>query len=178
MNFQDIMSITNVLLTLIWMLVAYVIFKLQANTFQVQADTFREQRNVTNLSYKKFIYDIKPVVTGQFNKTDDYRFTGRLKVQLNVVFKEPNIVRNIRIFKISTLPEGGTVTGPIDTFPFNSPLSIFELETSKKFPVNTPVGFIFEYEDEVGTIYNQKVWGDLDRLFLDPAISINKISSY
>jgi len=113
MNFQDFMSLTNVLLTLVWMLVTYVLFQLQAQTFQVQAETFREQQKVTELSLKKFIYDIKPAVEAQFYKTDDYRLMEILKIQLSVIFKESHIVKNIRDLKTSALPEGGMVTGPL-----------------------------------------------------------------
>jgi len=38
-----------------------------------------------------------------------------LKIQLSVIFKESHIVKNIRDLKTSALPEGGMVTGPLQS---------------------------------------------------------------
>jgi hypothetical protein len=173
MNFQDWMSLTNACLTFLWMIIAYVLFKLQAKTFQVQADTFLEQQRVTEMSLKKFLFDIRPIFYWHHLSERNYKHMrdGDLYSYSCEIILNNNTARNFKIIADTdfflAIPEKTTLL----SVPMAKPITILTGDTVKSDYL-IEVAISISFEDEIGTKYTQRIWGTLKDLKLDPPIMI------
>lgn len=165
MNFSDIMSICTLGVNVIWMLLAYLVFKIQAKTFEAQIETFRVQQKVTELEQKKFLLSIKPEfelinsssVNSGWETTHHYvKYQLKLKNNVATDFRLININR-AQDFEIDMPPKQGDITT-------NRIIDIFEKTVRDgEVPLHS-LQFEAHFCDEVGTKYLQVISGDLLKL--------------
>ena len=161
--FDQIIHIGETLVAVAGLIVAYQVFFLQAKTFSRQQD-------VTNLEYKKFLYQIRPV----FNIVEVKKTTtmpgGSIMYSLDI-----KLIKNVAI-KISLVdnsdPELKQMFVP-EKIPFlneNLVITVFSGFTSIE-SLEKKCNVIINFEDEVGTKYKQEIFGDGQNPQISPSLS-------
>jgi hypothetical protein len=171
MTFEQLMALASTALTCIWMVIAYLLFALQAKTFQVQADVFKEQQKITEMSTIKFLYDIRPNFTTSKNSDIVQPLEGQKLHGKYAVILSYNLAKNLSVINNHQFAIGFVNRDLIAVVAFDRDIEIIEgvfVKGDFQFEVNISLLF----EDEVGTSYEQKIHGKLDDLQLDPPIII------
>ncbi len=169
MTFSDGVNITNCCLTLLWMLIAYVLFKLQAKTFQIQADTFKEQQKISLLENKKFLLSIRPQFIIASNSYVQYPIVFNDGVLFTVVIKirlESNSATEITFASNSRFLIDAFKNVDIEYMQVGKENLIVDGLVKRDYLVHVIDAEIY-FSDEIGTKYVQKLTGT----FTHPQIS-------
>lgn len=150
-------------------------FLLLYSTFTLQANTFKEQQEVTRLTVGKYLYDIRPnfridrelsELSNDFIPQDHSFIDYKITVEKNVVHKvrfatENKSLKNTPLLmeKYDILQVGGKIQLIYGTFHYNDVHDI---------------NLYIYFEDEVGTQYYQLAHGVLGSLILDPPLKAKK----
>ncbi|WPU99830.1 hypothetical protein SNE26_27875 [Mucilaginibacter sp. cycad4] len=182
MNFQDVMSLGTFLATVAWMVIAYVLFKLQAKTFELQAetfrtqaDTFKEQQKITQLENKKFLLSLRPefIINNKklwdgprFQTANGYLETHEIEVEISVILHSAIDVEfvNNTPFLTSAYKVQNTQFVPIGAQIFILKGPVPKEYSSRKIDVQ-----IF-FKDEIGTFYIQYLTGTYAKPEISPPI--------
>ncbi|WDF53482.1 hypothetical protein [Mucilaginibacter sp. KACC 22063] len=157
LNFSDIMQVAWLGTSLVSLFIAYVVFKLQA-------ETFASQQEITRLEQRKFIFQIRPVfkvvnhstLLAHLNNGFQSHFTIELQDNpaKNIVIE--NIIDN-EVIKYERAGVGDQLT-------------IIE-QTIQKGSIGYPVKINVRFQDEIGTSYIQSIAGDFQDLFIEIPIN-------
>jgi len=165
MTFQDVMSLGNTIATVGWMVITYQIFKLQFKTFNIQADTFKEQQRVTEMSSLKFLYDIRPIFEGTTKRNEDDINVTICSYELRVTGK--SIAKNFTIIEKDNFLSSTEFGSDLTLFPLEKNITIFQVKVLVH-ELQDKIKLVFQYEDEIGTVYKQSVFGNFVSLTLAP----------
>ncbi|PWK74176.1 hypothetical protein LX99_03977 [Mucilaginibacter oryzae] len=174
MTFQDVMSLGNTALTLAWMLIAYALFKLQAYTFQVQADTFREQQKISQLENKKFLLSIRPqfIISQNSYITHPVVYDGIEQVNFIIIVKLNSNTASSVFIKHNTpylnniLPEV-----ELEYIQPNHQIKIVDNQVNRQHILEEIEIELF-FSDEVGTRYIQIISGNITHLMISPPMFV------
>lgn len=162
-NSDNLIKFGEILVSIAGLLIAWVVFRLQAGTFESQLE-------VTKLSQKKFLYDIRP----EFSMSKQENFGRQIVDNLIYIGYDLTLNKNIAVdFYILNL---GTIKSEFDDrkiqhIQVNQVFDLFKEQSQ----ISVLTGYYnteLWFKDEVGTQYKQIIVGNILDLRISPPIQV------